>query len=99
MPTTRRSSRLKGDAPRVEQITRRARKPNRNTLAEFAKSQSPVIAKGSGIRKKVKTPKRIRALTKLIEASIKILAAPLPLKSTNPPPTKLISLLICGTPS
>ena len=93
MPTTRRSSRLKGDAPRVEQIARRARKPNRNTLAEFAKSQSPVTAKGSGIRKKVKTPKRIRALTKLIEASTKILGAPLLSKSINPP-TKVISPLV-----
>jgi len=99
MPTTRRSSRLKGDAPRVEQITRRARKPNRNTLAKFAKSQSPVTAKGSGIRKKVKTPERIRALTKLIEASTKILAAPLPSKSTNTPPAEVTSPSTRGTPS
>ncbi|KAN0112502.1 hypothetical protein V8E51_005453 [Hyaloscypha variabilis] len=99
MPTTRRSSRLKGDAPGVEPITRRARRPNRNTLAEFAKSQSPVIAKGSGIRKKVKTPERIRALTKLVEASTKILAAPLPSKSTNPPPAEPTSPSIRGTPN
>ena len=96
MPSTRRSSRLKGDAPRGELIIGQARRLNRNTLTEFTKSQSLLIAKRSRIRKKVKTPKRIRALTKLIKASIKILATPLP--SINPP-AKVTSLSARVTPS
>jgi hypothetical protein len=95
MPTTRRSSRLKGDAPRVEPITRRARRPNKNTFTKFAKTQLPVTAKGSGIRKKFKTLKQIRALIKLIKALTNILATPLPFKSTNPP-IKVTLLLIRG---
>ncbi|KAN0112642.1 hypothetical protein V8E51_005593 [Hyaloscypha variabilis] len=86
MPSTRRSRRLQGDPPQAEQTTSRTRKPNSNTLDEFSKRQTPNKQQGVGKRKKVKTPDRIRALTKLVEASTKILTAPVVTTNANKPP-------------
>ena len=54
MPPKRSSKRLLGEEPSAEKVTKRARKPNANTLDAFSAKQAPVRRKTTGKRKDTK---------------------------------------------
>ena len=84
MPPKRSSKRLLGEESSAEKVTKRARKPNANTLDAFSAKQAPVRRKTTGKRKdtKVSGPSQDVLLPEKTPVS------PIPIPSTPgiPPP-------------
>jgi hypothetical protein len=94
MPPKRSSKRLLGEEPSAEKVTKRARKPNANTLDAFSAKQAPVRRKTTGKRKdtKVSGPSQDVLLPEKIPVS------PIPIPSTPGIPPSAPSSPIHLTP-
>ena len=94
MPPKRSSKRLLGEEPSAEKVTKRARKPNANTLDAFLVKQAPIRRKTTGKRKDTK----ISGPSQDILLPEKTLVSLIPIPSTpsiSPPaPSSLIHLTL-----
>jgi hypothetical protein len=79
MPPKRSSKRLLGEEPSAEKVTKRARKPNANTLDAFSTKQVPVRKQNTGKRKGTK----LRKLPKDDLPPEKLPATPIAISSTS----------------
>ena len=79
MPPKRSSKRLLGEEPSAEKVTKRARKPNANTLDAFSVKQAPVRRKTTGKRKDTK----VSGPSQDVLLQEKTPVSPIPIPSTS----------------